>query len=61
MVVTLSSGLAVRFAPCPAAITTIMVSPTARETASSSAPTMPGRAAGKTTCRTVSDLVAPMA
>jgi hypothetical protein len=58
-VVTASSGLAVRFAASPAAMTTIIVSPIARETASSTAPTMPGNAAGKTTLRIVSERVAP--
>ena len=60
-VVTASSGLAVRLAARPAAITTIMVSPMARETASRTPPTMPGSAAGSTTCRMVSDRVAPSA
>ena len=60
-VVTASSGLMVRLAARPAAITTIMVSPIARETASSTAPTMPGSAPGNTTWRMVSDLVAPSA
>ena len=36
-----------------------MVSPIARETASSTAPTMPGSAAGSTTRRIVSEGVAP--
>ena len=45
----------------PAAMTTIMVSPMARDTASSTPPTMPGRAAGKMTRRMVSDWVAPKA
>ena len=58
-VVTASSGLSVRLAARPAAITTIMVSPIARLVASSRAPTMPGSAAGTTTERMVSDLVAP--
>ena len=40
---------------------TIMVSPMARDMASSMAPAMPGRAAGSSTRLTVSDLVAPMA
>ena len=60
-VVTVSSGLKVRLAARPAAMVTIMVSPIARDTASSSAPAMPGRAAGSSTRLTVSDLVAPMA
>ena len=38
-----------------------IVSPMARETASRKAPTIPGRAAGRTTCRIVSDCVAPNA
>ena len=50
-----------RFAASPAAITTIMVSPTAREIASMNADTMPGSAAGSTTRLIVSDLVAPIA
>ncbi len=60
-VVTASKGLKVRFAAIPAAITTIIVSPMARETASNIAPTIPGRAAGKTIFFTVSDFVAPIA
>ena len=48
-----------RLAARPAAITTIIVSPMARLTASSIADTMPGSAAGSTTLRIVSDLVAP--
>ena len=59
IVVTGSSGLSVRFAAMPAASTTIMVSPMAREAASSTAPTIPGSAAGSTTRRMVSDCVAP--
>ena len=58
-VVTASRGFAVRFAASPAAITTIMVSPIARDTASRMLPTIPGSAAGSTTRRTVSDFVAP--
>ena len=42
-------------------MTTIMVSPMARLTASKQAATIPGNAAGKITLTTVSDLVAPMA
>ena len=60
-VVTVSSGLKVRLAARPAAMVTIMVSPIARDMASSRAPAMPGRAAGRRTRFTVSDLVAPMA
>ena len=60
-VVTVSSGLAVRLAASPAAITTIMVSPMARETASRIPPMMPGSAAGKITFFMVSDWVAPRA
>src|SRR5690554_1189926 len=60
-VVTESSGLAVRLAARPAAITTIMVSPMAREAASRMPPIMPGRAAGKITFFMVSDWVAPSA
>ena len=40
---------------------TIMVSPIARDMASSMAPATPGRAAGRRTRVTVSDRVAPMA
>ena len=43
----------------PAARTTIMVSPMARDAAKTMAPTMPGRAAGKITLVTVSAGVAP--
>ena len=39
-------GLTVRFAARPAAMTTIIVSPIARDTASRMPPTIPGRAAG---------------
>jgi hypothetical protein len=46
-------------AAAPAASTTIMVSPMAREAASKTAPTIPGNAAGRITCLMVSDLVAP--
>ena len=45
-VVTLSNGLAVMLAARPAAITTIIVSPIARLTASRTPPTTPGSAAG---------------
>jgi hypothetical protein len=45
----------------PAAITTIMVSPIARDTASSTPPTIPGSAARMTTCLIVSERVAPSA
>ncbi len=44
-----------------AAITTIMVSPMARLTASITPATMPGRAAGTSTLRIVSLVVAPIA
>ncbi len=57
----LFSGFHVRLGMSPAAMTTIMVSPTARDTASSTADTTPGRAAGSTTLRMVSDVVAPSA
>ena len=60
-VVMSSSGLAVRLGRMPAAITTIMVSPSARETASSEAEMIPGSAAGMTTSRIVSPLVMPSA
>ena len=56
-----SKGLIVRFAARPAAITTIMVSPIALETANNIDPIIPGKAAGITTCFIVSDLVAPTA
>ena len=42
-------------------MTTIIVSPIARLTASSTPPTTPGSAAGRITLRMVSDLVAPIA
>jgi hypothetical protein len=58
-VVTASSGLAVMLAASPAAMTTIMVSPSAREKARIAAATMPGSAAGSTTRRIVSARVAP--
>ena len=60
-VVTLAKGLSVMFAARPAAITTIIVSPIARLTASSTPPTTPGSAAGIRTRRMVSLVVAPMA
>ena len=60
-VVTDSKGLAVKFAAIPAAITTIIVSPIARETARRIAPIIPGKAAGSIIFFTVSDLVAPIA
>ena len=60
-VVTESKGFAVNLAAIPAAITTIIVSPIALDTANKTAPTIPGRAAGKTTFLIVSDLVAPIA
>jgi len=50
IVVVDSSGLIVRFAAKPAAITTIIVSPIALDTASNTEPIMPGKAAGITTC-----------
>ena len=59
--VTLANGLAVRLAARPAAITTIIVSPIARLTASRTPPTMPGSAAGTSTLRIVSEVVAPIA
>lgn len=49
MVVVDSSGLMVRFAAKPAAITTIIVSPMALDTANNTEPTIPGNAAGITT------------
>ena len=51
----------VKFPVNPAAITTIMVSPMARERASKNAPTIPGKAEGKITFFIVSDCVAPIA
>ena len=50
-----------RLACPPAASTTIMVSPMAREVASRKPPMMPGRAAGISTRRIVSDLLPPSA
>jgi hypothetical protein len=58
-VVTASNGFAVKFAARPAAITTIMVSPIARETASRMPPTIPGNAAGRITFIIVSERVEP--
>ncbi|MCY1445003.1 hypothetical protein D9M71_614990 [compost metagenome] len=46
---TASNGFACKSGLFPAAKTTIMVSPTARETANKKAPVIPGNAAGKTT------------
>ncbi len=60
-VVTLAKGFAVRFADRPAAITTIIVSPIARLTASRMPPITPGSAAGISTWRIVSVGVAPSA
>ena len=60
-VLTLSKGLKVRFAAKPAAITTIIVSPIAREKANKKLPTMPWNEAGIITCFVVSDSVAPIA
>ena len=60
-VVTESSGFRVNFATNPAAITTIIVSPIARDTAKITAPTIEGVAEGKTTFFIISDLVLPMA
>ena len=58
-VVIASNGFRLSRAAAPAPSTTIIVSPMAREAASRMAPTIPGRAAGSTTCRMVSDCVAP--
>ena len=44
-----------------AATATIMVSPTAREMPMMTAAPIPDKAAGNTTCKLVSNLVAPMA
>src|SRR3546814_21176463 len=60
-VVTDSKGLMVSLAASPTAITTIMVSPIARLTASKTPPTMPGRAAGTNTRRMVYDVIATIA
>ena len=60
-VVTLEKGLAVILAASPAAITTIIVSPIARLTASNTPPTTPGKAAGMRTFLIVSLWVAPIA
>ena len=49
----------VKLAAKPAAMTTIIVSPIALDTANNIEPTIPGNAAGKTTFLIVSDLVAP--
>ena len=61
IVVAASNGLAVNLAASPAAITTIMVSPIALDTANRNEPTIPGNAAGNKTFRIVSLLVAPIA
>ena len=58
-VVTVSKGFIVKFALNPAAITTIIVSPIALLMANKKAPTRPGKAAGNTTFKVVSALVAP--
>ena len=54
-----SRGSAVIWAIWPAAISTIIVSPTAREAPSTTAATMPDRAAGNTTRSEVCSRVAP--
>ena len=56
-VVVESNGFIVRFAAKPAAITTIIVSPIALDTANKTDPIIPGKAAGITTCLIVSDFV----
>jgi hypothetical protein len=56
-----SNGLAVSRAVAPAAMTTIIVSPMARLTASITPATIPGSAAGISTRRIVSEVVAPIA
>ena len=61
IVVVDSKGLIVRFAARPAAITTIIVSPIALDTANNMDPIIPGNAAGITTFFIVSDFVAPTA
>jgi hypothetical protein len=61
VVVTESSGLIVSVAIRPAAMTTIMVSPIARDTASNRPPAIPGIAAGISTLLIVSARVAPSA
>ena len=57
----LSSGFAVIRGVAPAAMVTSIVSPMARDMASMKEATMPDRAAGTTTFRLVSSLVAPKA
>ena len=57
----LSSGLTVSFGVAPAATVTIIVSPTARENASTNAGTMPESAAGNTILSATSNRVAPSA
>lgn len=59
--VVLAKGLAVSVATPLAAMTTIIVSPIARLTASRTPPTTPGSAAGSMTRVIVSDGVAPIA
>ena len=61
IVVTASSGFAVKLAANPAAITTIIVSPIAREAAKRRLPEMPGIAAGSITFLIVSLFVEPSA
>ena len=58
---TASSGLKVRFGRPPAARYTIIVSPTALETARMKDDTIPDRAAGTTTLVATSKRVAPNA
>ena len=59
MVSAESKGLSVSLGPAPAARATIIVSPTARDAATTMAADKPERAAGDTTLRLVSMRVAP--
>ena len=61
IVVEASRGFAVRFATKPAAITTIIVSPMALDTAKRNQQIIPGKAAGIITFFMVSLFVAPIA
>jgi hypothetical protein len=59
IVVIASNGLPVKLAATPAARTTIIVSPMAREAVRRMAPTMPGRRPAGSPCLIVSERVAP--
>src|SRR5579862_7034840 len=61
MVATLCRGSRVRFGVAPAASVTAIVSPIARDTASTSAAAMPDAAAGATILSVTSALVIPRA